>query len=40
MKDSGMNNAFITAYDDDERIPLARAISMEKKFLSESLASQ
>jgi len=40
IKDSGMTNAFITAYDDVERIPLARAISMEEKFLNESLASK
>lgn len=40
LRENGMENAFITAYDDVERIPLARAIEMEEKFLFRSLASK
>ena len=40
LREYGMNNAFVIAYDDRERIPLARAIDMEQKFLFNSLASE
>ena len=40
IKENGIDNAFITAYDDLDRIPLARAIEMEEKFLTETLASK
>lgn len=38
IQDNGIDNAYIIAYDNVERIPLARAIQMEEKFLFDSLA--
>ena len=38
VKENGLTGAFLTAYDDIERIPLSRAIAMEEKYLDETLA--
>ncbi len=38
VKEYGLEEAFITAYDDLERIPLARAIEKEQKMLLDALA--
>lgn len=38
IRENGMDNAYIIAYDDVDRIPLARAMQMEEKFLYESMA--
>lgn len=37
--ENGIDNAYIIAYDNIERIPLARAMQMEEKFLYDSLAN-
>lgn len=39
IKESGLNGAFITAYDEVERIPLARAMDMEQKYLLDAVAT-
>ena len=38
VKETGLEGSFITAYDDVERIPLARAIDMEEKYLLDAVA--
>ncbi len=40
LKDYGLESAFIIAYDDVERIPLARAIDLEQKYIYDALASE